>query len=65
MAYTQTDLQRIEKAIATGTLEVEYADKRIKYRSIEELITARNEIQRSLQGTGGRAFRLRHGGKGT
>lgn len=66
MAYTEADLLRIEAAIAGAELEVQYADKRVKYRSMDELRTARTEILRGLQTTTApsRAFRLRHGGKG-
>lgn len=66
MAYTQSDLERIETAIAGAELEVQYADKRVKYRSMDELRTARSEILKGLQTTTtpSRAFRLRHGGKG-
>lgn len=66
MAYTQADLQRIEAAIAGATLEVQYADKRVKYRSMDELRAARLEILKALpqETPAPRAVRLRHGGKG-
>lgn len=66
MAYTQADLQRIEAAIAGSELEVQYGDKRVKYRSMDELRAARTEILKSLQSANApaRIVRLRHGGKG-
>lgn len=67
MAYTSADLTRIEAAIAGAELEVQYADKRVKYRSMDELRAARGEILKGLQSAAGpaqRTVRLRHGGKG-
>lgn len=67
MAYTQADLQRIETAIAGAELEVQYGDKRVKYRNMAELRAARNDIIKSLQEASvppSRITRLRHGGKG-
>ncbi|KVP24434.1 hypothetical protein WJ86_14495 [Burkholderia multivorans] len=66
MAYTKQDLERIQSAIAKGELEVQYADRRVRYRSIAELREARTEIIRDLSGASGRStmFRLRHAGKG-
>jgi len=48
MAYIQADLDAINSAIASGEMEVSYRDKRIKYRSIDELISAKNLIQADL-----------------
>lgn len=67
MAYTQADLQRIEAAIAGAELEVQYGDKRVKYRSMDDLRAARTEILKGIQDAAGpapRIVRLRHGGKG-
>ncbi|WP_414451499.1 phage head-tail joining protein [Burkholderia sp. 22PA0099] len=66
MGYTKQDLESIQSAIAKGELEVQYADRRVKYRSIAELREARTEIVRDLNGASGRSsiFRLRHAGKG-
>ncbi|QZA80191.1 phage head-tail joining protein [Deefgea piscis] len=44
MAVTQAQLDALDGAIATGELEVEYDGKRIKYRSIDELMKARNFV---------------------
>lgn len=66
MAYTLVDLERIQAAIAKGELEVQYADRKVRYRSIAELRDAQSEIVRGLDGASGRSrmIRLRHGGKG-
>lgn len=44
MAYTQTDLDRIDRAIASGTLSVELDGQKITYRSMDELLKARGLI---------------------
>ena len=48
MAWTQTQLDNLEDAIAKGVLEIKYNDKVIKYRSLKEMITIRNETRKSL-----------------
>lgn len=66
MGYNNQDLERIESAIAKGELDVQYADRRVRYRSIAELREARTEIIRDLNGAAGRSsiVRIRHAGKG-
>lgn len=45
MAWTQTDLDRIDAAIASGELTIQHSDgRRITYRSIQELKEARAMI---------------------
>lgn len=46
--WTIEDLAAIEEAIATGALEVEYNDRRVRYRSMKDLIAARELIKRCL-----------------
>jgi hypothetical protein len=71
MAYTQTDLARIEKAIAKGERVVWFGDRRVEYRSIDELRKAREDILRELGGADPaakprpRQARVFHAGKGT
>ena len=50
MPFTQDDLDAIRRAIATGELEVEYADRRVRYRSIDELLKAEQRILNALTG---------------
>ncbi len=45
MAWTTTDLANIEAAIASGTLSVQFGDRRVQYQSIGELIKARDLIK--------------------
>lgn len=52
MAYTTTQLQAVEDAIATGELTVEFDGKRITYRSMAELVQARNLIRAELMSAG-------------
>ena len=40
MAFSASDLTAIETAIKSGELEVEYGDRRVKYRSVSELLKA-------------------------
>lgn len=62
MAYTQSDLDTIDSAIATGELEIEIHGpnglRKIRYRSIGELKAAREHIASLLN----RAASPRHPG---
>ena len=67
MAFTQQDLDKVEKAIARGEKIVRYADRNVEYRDIDELLRARDEIRNSLVSAAGprsRIVRIYHGGKG-
>jgi hypothetical protein len=48
MAFTQTQLDALEEAIASGTLEVRVGDKSVRYQSMAELIKARDLIRDQL-----------------
>lgn len=50
MAFTQLQLDAIDKAIATGELTVTYADKSVTYRSIPDLERARDLIVTQMAG---------------
>lgn len=52
MAWTLTQLQAIEDAIASGQLKVAYEGKSVEYRSMDDLIAARNTIRADLISTG-------------
>jgi hypothetical protein len=62
MAFTTADLAAVEAAIASGELSVQYADRRVQYRSIDELMRAREAIAQALNSAAGkrrpRHFRL-------
>ncbi|MCP1174353.1 MAG: phage head-tail joining protein [Ralstonia sp.] len=66
MAYTKQDLQRIERALVKGELEVQFQDRRARYRSVDEMLRIRSEIVRNLEGAApaSRVIRLRSAGKG-
>ena len=44
MALSQTDLNNLDTAIAGSELEVELDGRRVKYRSIAELLAARAHV---------------------
>jgi len=46
--YTHENLAALESAIALGASECYYGDKRIVYRSIDEMIRIRNIMKREL-----------------
>ena len=48
MAFTQTDLVRIQTAIARGELMVSFSDRTITYRSIDDLLKAEARIATAL-----------------
>lgn len=48
MAFTSTDLDAVDAALASGELAVEVNGKRITYRSVDELVTARRLISAEL-----------------
>ena len=67
MAFTQKHLDAIERAIARGEKVVRYSDRTVEYRTVDELLKAREEIRTSLTSAAGprsRVVRLYHGGKG-
>jgi hypothetical protein len=48
MAFTSDQLTALENAIAEGALEVQYSDKRVKYRSLDEMMKIREMMRRDL-----------------
>ncbi|GER00919.1 hypothetical protein JCM17845_15420 [Iodidimonas gelatinilytica] len=51
MAFSQTDIDRIDEAIASGTVEVRYPDGSvIRYRSLSEMRAIRADMEESLAG---------------
>lgn len=48
MAFTQTDLDAVNAAVASGELKIEVAGRMVMYRSIDELIKARDIIRAEL-----------------
>jgi len=52
MAFTLNDHTAICRAIAMGQLSVQYADKRVQYRSMTELVQAKALIEDDLIANG-------------
>lgn len=50
MAMTQTDLDNLNNAIASGARVVEFRDQKVEYRSLAEMIKAKNLIEQELSG---------------
>lgn len=48
MAYTQSQLDALEAALAKGERRVSFGDKTIEYRTVEELAAAIREVKRGL-----------------
>ena len=51
MAFTQTQLDAIESAIASGELRIMFDGREIIYRSMDDLLKARLTIKAALQAT--------------
>jgi len=67
MAFTQKHLDAVEEAIARGEKVVRYTDRNVEYRTVDELLQARDQIRTSLLSSAAprsRVVRLYHGGKG-
>lgn len=69
MAVTQTDIDALNAAIASGEKQVALGAQQVTYRSISELIVARNELQRQLDAqtavpVKSRQTKLFHAGRG-
>jgi hypothetical protein len=48
MSFSQADLDTLDRAIATGTREVDVDGRRVRYRSLTELYQARQMVVRAL-----------------
>lgn len=48
MAYTIEQVQILQAAIATGTKEVEYGDKKVTYRDLNEMLQTLALMQEEL-----------------
>jgi len=55
--FTQEQFDALSKAIAQGTLVVEYGDKKVTYRSLTEMLRIRSLIAGELGLTSGRGGR--------
>ena len=48
MAFTETQPQALESALAKGERRVTFGDKTVEYRSVEELRVAMRDVRRGL-----------------
>lgn len=48
MAWTQTDLAAIERAIATGARRVRFQTHEVEYQSVADMMKARDAIRAEL-----------------
>lgn len=53
MSFTQTQLDAVNAAIASGTRRVTYDGKTVEYGSMAELIQAKGMIERALNASSG------------
>lgn len=72
MPVLQSDIDALTEALATGERMVRKGDKVVEYRSVDEIIAARNVLQAQFDGETAtasgtprpRQTRLYHGGRG-
>jgi len=50
MSYTAAQITALEKAIATGALQVRYGDRSVTYRSLDEMRSLLAEMKGQVQG---------------
>lgn len=50
MAFTQADLDAVQRAITRGERTVQYSDRLVVYRSMDELLQAERLITAALTG---------------
>lgn len=55
MSFTQSQLDALNEAIASGTLRVTYDGRTIEYRSMDDLLRARGLVAASVNGSAGTA----------
>ena len=48
MAFTQADLDELDKAIKSGALRVRTGDRDVTYRSLEEMMKIRGQMLEAL-----------------
>lgn len=59
MAYTQADVDALKGAIKGGQIEVQYGDKRVRYRSLDEMVRLLKLMQADVAAAAGKARRSR------
>lgn len=64
MAFTQEQLDALNQAITEGVLEVWYGDKKVKYRSLDEMLRIKRLMENELFGNGKSGVRFASFSKG-
>jgi len=49
--WTESDIAKMKKAIATGAQSVSYKDRTVTYRSLSEMKQVLNDMIREVRGT--------------
>jgi hypothetical protein len=52
VAWTQSDVDRLKAAIASGTKSVAYADKTITYQDLDSMLKALTAMEAEVAGSG-------------
>lgn len=55
--WTETEYQTLKKAVASGTLIVQYEDKRIEYQNIDAMLKILARIEKELNVEAGSTVR--------
>lgn len=58
-SYTHDDLRAISAAIASGTLEVRFTHRTVRFRNLDDMLRIRNLIKDELETGSGRARKRR------
>lgn len=53
MAFTQAQLDALDDVISGGELRVQYSDKAVQYRSLDEMLKLRKLMAAEIAGTAG------------
>jgi len=48
MAYTQSDLDRLQKAMSNGILRTKFGEREVTYRSLDEMRALERQIKKEL-----------------
>ena len=48
MAFSSSDVEALERAIASGATEVRYRDRTVKYSSIDKMFAALERLRREV-----------------
>ena len=58
MSFDQTDLDKINDALVRGERVVQFADRKVEYRSVSEMMRVRDMLLKNIHSSA-RQFRVR------